>query len=137
GPPPVVPSEPRSTPLPTSPTRGEVPAGGAGTIEPQPRSSTLPLVGRVGEGVAPRTVGDVVEYLEALAAELVEGLRAPDPGWTATGAVLDPIPITIRPRLIACGPNEITSLLAGLDGSFVAPGPSGAPSRGRLDVLPP
>ncbi len=27
-------------------------------------------------------------------------------------------------------------LLAALDGRFVAPGPGGAPSRGRLDVLP-
>ena len=27
-------------------------------------------------------------------------------------------------------------LLDGLDGKFIAPGPSGAPSRGRLDVLP-
>src|SRR5690606_25613712 len=98
--------------------------------------STLPLVGRAGEGVVPRTVGDVVEYLEALAADLVEGISTPDPGWTATGAVLETIATTIRPRLIACGPNEITSLLAGLDGRFVAPGPSGAPSRGRLDVLP-
>lgn len=32
--------------------------------------------------------------------------------------------------------REISGLLAGLDGRFVAPGPAGAPSRGRLDVLP-
>ncbi|MGR2737763.1 cobaltochelatase subunit CobN [Billgrantia sp. Q4P2] len=31
---------------------------------------------------------------------------------------------------------EIQSLLDGLEGRFVPPGPSGAPSRGRLDVLP-
>jgi cobaltochelatase CobN len=31
---------------------------------------------------------------------------------------------------------EIQSLLDGLDGLFVPPGPSGAPSRGRLDTLP-
>ena len=30
----------------------------------------------------------------------------------------------------------MAGLLAGLDGRFVAPGPSGAPTRGRLDVLP-
>jgi cobaltochelatase CobN len=35
-----------------------------------------------------------------------------------------------------CGPAEIAGLLAALDGRFVPPGPSGAPSRGRLDVLP-
>ncbi|MBV9655550.1 MAG: cobaltochelatase subunit CobN [Acetobacteraceae bacterium] len=31
---------------------------------------------------------------------------------------------------------ERSALLAGLDGRFVQPGPSGAPSRGRADVLP-
>jgi cobaltochelatase CobN len=35
-----------------------------------------------------------------------------------------------------CGVAEQTSLLAALDGSFVVPGPGGAPSRGRIDVLP-
>lgn len=33
-------------------------------------------------------------------------------------------------------PEEMQGLLAALDGRFVQPGPSGAPSRGRLDVLP-
>lgn len=35
-----------------------------------------------------------------------------------------------------CGPAERTALLAALDGRRVAPGPAGAPTRGRLDVLP-
>ncbi|MGA7383170.1 MAG: cobaltochelatase subunit CobN, partial [Methylocella sp.] len=35
-----------------------------------------------------------------------------------------------------CGEAERASLLAALDGRFVAPGPGGAPSRGRIDVLP-
>ncbi len=35
-----------------------------------------------------------------------------------------------------CGAAERASLLAALDGGFVAPGPGGAPSRGRIDVLP-
>ncbi|HUB62965.1 MAG TPA: cobaltochelatase subunit CobN, partial [Methylocella sp.] len=40
-------------------------------------------------------------------------------------------------RLIdRCGEAESASLLAALDGRFVGPGPGGAPSRGRLDVLP-
>ncbi|WP_055047704.1 cobaltochelatase subunit CobN [Devosia sp. A16] len=88
-----------------------------------------------GGGGLVRTVGDVVEHLEGLAAELVDG-RPPDPDWHATAAVLSTIETTIRPRLAASGPNEIASLLVGLDGKFVLPGPSGAPSRGRLDVLP-
>jgi cobaltochelatase CobN len=50
--------------------------------------------------------------------------------------VLDWINTTLRPRLAACGRAEIDGLLAGLDGRVVAPGPSGAPTRGRPDVLP-
>ncbi len=40
------------------------------------------------------------------------------------------------PLSIACGAAEIDALLRGLDGRFVRPGPSGAPTRGRPDVLP-
>ncbi|PSC06692.1 cobaltochelatase subunit CobN [Alsobacter soli] len=36
----------------------------------------------------------------------------------------------------ACGPAEMDALLRALDGRFVEPGPAGAPSRGRADVLP-
>jgi cobaltochelatase CobN len=36
----------------------------------------------------------------------------------------------------ACAEAEMAGLVAGLDGRFVEPGPAGAPSRGRLDVLP-
>jgi cobaltochelatase CobN len=32
--------------------------------------------------------------------------------------------------------NEIQSLVNGLNGEFIPPGPSGAPTRGRLDTLP-
>lgn len=39
------------------------------------------------------------------------------------------------PRLAGCS-AEITHLLEGLRGRFVPPGPSGAPTRGRVDVLP-
>ncbi len=42
------------TPLPSSPTRGEVPLGARGTFEPIEPDHTLPLVGRVGEGVLSR-----------------------------------------------------------------------------------
>src|SRR5690606_31577599 len=82
-----------------------------------------------------RSNGDTLERLEALAAELVSS-REPEPEWTATRGVLETVETLIRPKLNACGPNEIRSLLDGLDGKFVQPGASGAPSRGRLDVLP-
>ncbi|WP_421695193.1 cobaltochelatase subunit CobN [Aestuariivirga sp.] len=82
-----------------------------------------------------RTNGDTVERLEAFAAALLEDTPCPD-GFTATRAVLANIGSHIRPTLRQCGPNEIASLLKGLEGRFVAPGSSGAPTRGRLDVLP-
>lgn len=87
------------------------------------------------ESVHLRTIGDVVEHLESVAADLVSG-TPPDPAWTATMAVLETVDTVIRPRLAASGPAEMQALLDGLDGKFIAPGPSGAPSRGRLDVLP-
>ncbi len=40
------------------------------------------------------------------------------------------------PAVAASGPAERAALLAALDGRFVKPGPAGAPSRGRRDVLP-
>ena len=93
----------------------------------------LPVPGQAAE-TGFRTAGDVVEALEALAAALVDGTAEP-PG-PLSAAVLSTIETVIRPRLRASGPNEIKALLDGLDGFFVQPGPSGAPSRGRLDVLP-
>jgi cobalamin biosynthesis Mg chelatase CobN len=83
-----------------------------------------------------RTTGDIVEHLESLAAQLVDGTLTAPADWTATAAVLATIASTIRPRLQQSGPAEMAALLNGLDGKFIAPGPSGAPSRGRLDVLP-
>lgn len=35
-----------------------------------------------------------------------------------------------------CGAAEMNALLRALDGRFIEPGPAGAPSRGRADVLP-
>ena len=39
-------------------------------------------------------------------------------------------------QLKACASSEISALLRALDGRFIQPGPGGAPSRGRMDVLP-
>jgi cobaltochelatase CobN len=81
-----------------------------------------------------RSAGDTVERLEALASALVEGSAAPPgPASTAVKAAIDS---EIRPAVRACGGREIAAMLDGLAGKFVAAGPSGAPSRGRLDVLP-
>jgi cobaltochelatase CobN len=83
-----------------------------------------------------RTNGDCVERLELLASGLVSGETLCDPAWTAAKMVLDEITQSIRPALQQSATNEISSCLAGLSGRFVPPGPSGAPTRGRLDVLP-
>jgi cobaltochelatase CobN len=82
-----------------------------------------------------RTNGDCIERLELLASKLVSGETQCDPEWTATKPVLDEIAQSIRPSLQQ-STNEIISCLQGLSGRFVPPGPSGAPTRGRLDVLP-
>jgi len=113
-----------------------------------------------------RTAGDTVERLEARARDLIESLlaRPPTPpspsrgegllsssgrlsppplrgrvGWgvgARTVKVLDDIATHLAPNLAACGDAEMAGLLSGLAGRFVPPGPSGAPSRGRPEVLP-
>ena len=81
-----------------------------------------------------RSNGDTVERLELLSQDLLwggEGANLP-----ATQAVLTEIAHTILPAVRACGPSEGRALLTALAGRAIAPGPSGAPTRGRLDVLP-
>lgn len=81
-----------------------------------------------------RTEGDTVERLERLAIALLDGHAAP-PG-PASAEVLEEIATTLRPLVAACGPAEGEAFLRALDGRAIAPGPSGAPTRGRPDVLP-
>jgi cobaltochelatase CobN len=89
------------------------------------------------DGVGPwRSAGDTVERLEGLALRIVTGDLSPDPAWRQTSAVLGWIQRQLRPAVLRCGEAESSGLLAGLDGRLVQPGPSGAPSRGRPEVLP-
>ncbi|WP_341910272.1 cobaltochelatase subunit CobN [Ferrovibrio terrae] len=83
-----------------------------------------------------RSHGDTIERLEILAKQLVADRRLPDEAWAATKAVLQEIDYRLRPAVLSCGRAEIENLLRGLDGRFVPPGPSGAPTRGRPEVLP-
>jgi cobaltochelatase CobN len=103
-----------------------------------------------------RTAGDTIERLELLALSLLrhpglepgsrffsshqDGSGTPDrvrgDEEKKTAAVLAAIRDDLAPRVDACGSAEKAALLAGLDGRFIAPGPSGAPTRGRPDVLP-
>lgn len=81
-----------------------------------------------------RSAGDTIERLEQLATAILEGMETPV--GPASQAVFDHIDDHVRPILAGCGPAEGGGLLTALDGQFVAPAPSGAPTRGRLDVLP-
>jgi cobaltochelatase CobN len=80
-----------------------------------------------------RTAGDTRERLELYARGILAGeLPAP----AAASDVVARVRGEVASALDRCGHGEIEGLLRGLDGRFVPPGPSGAPSRGRLDVLP-
>lgn len=88
-----------------------------------------------------RHAGHTRERLELLARQLVADHVVADAPWDAaawphTAPVLQRMRTVLRPRLDACGPQEIAQCLRGLSGQFVPAGPSGAPSRGRPDVLP-
>ena len=81
-----------------------------------------------------RSAGDTVERIDNLAAAMVAGRS--DPVGTASALVIDRALATIRERLAACGPRETEAMLRGLSGQFIPAGASGAPTRGRPEVLP-
>lgn len=94
------------------------------------------------------TASDTRERLELLAQRLIvhdvlevapascplEGMAELDLG--ATRAVLEIARERLLPALQSSAQHEQQALLDGLSGYFIAAGPSGAPTRGRLDVLP-
>jgi cobaltochelatase CobN len=96
------------------------------------------------------TGAGVIDALETLAGRLVAGLDAAgwDPGQApavAAGvlgaapgpvvAVLEFAAAEVVPRLDRT-PDEVTNLLAALEGRYVPAGPSGSPTRGLVNVLP-
>ena len=97
-----------------------------------------------------RNAGDVIEALEALCRRAYEQL-CPDafaahriPAVVAgllgqsdrrAESVLSYVGQHIYPSLLRTT-DEIDNLLRGLEGRFVPPGPSGAPTRGMVNVLP-
>jgi cobaltochelatase CobN len=89
-----------------------------------------------------RRVGDGVERLEQQALELcrwaLDGAHGQPPRVIGPNAipVLEHLRQVLLPRLLACGEQERLALLAGLEGRRIAAGPSGAPTRGRPDLLP-
>ncbi len=92
-----------------------------------------------------RRCGDAVALLEAQALDLLKPLLAPTTATAAsaavvvgptTQAVLERVRRQLLPCLLACASAERQALLRGLAGERIAAGPSGAPTRGRPDVLP-
>ncbi|WP_422419224.1 cobaltochelatase subunit CobN [Pseudomonas sp. GZD-222] len=108
----------------------------------QPWDGPRPALLQAQDEALWRTAGDTRERLEILAGHYITHTLAgtaevPDePGWSEVHAVLQALQQIVAPQLDACGPAELQGLLAALQGRFVPAGPSGAPSRGRLDVLP-
>ncbi len=93
-----------------------------------------------------RTIGDLIEALEQQAAELVEQLitnfqttnnQQPTTNnqQQITNNELQWISDRLLPALEQTN-QELTQLLRGLDGCYIASGPAGAPTRGRPEVLP-
>jgi cobaltochelatase CobN len=86
-----------------------------------------------------RTTGDAIAAIEQHAAELVEQLLAtnlkPQTPNSKLQTELAWIQNDLIPKLQQTS-QEIDNLLRGLDGKFVPSGASGAPTRGRADVLP-
>lgn len=84
-------------------------------------------------------VGDAIAALETEAAMLVEQLLVSPADLSQYAEVLQAelgwIRDSLLPRLYQTD-QEITHLLRGLDGRYVPSGASGAPTRGRPDVLP-
>jgi cobaltochelatase CobN len=81
-----------------------------------------------------RTQGDTLERLELYSQALLDGTsEAPGP---QSQEVMAEIKQVVLPVVRACGEHEGAGLLSALSGHFVVPAPSGAPTRGRLDVLP-
>jgi cobaltochelatase CobN len=80
-----------------------------------------------------RTQGEAIALIEQHAAELIENPSSNT--LPKTQKELDWIKGTLLPALQKT-PQEITHLLDGLDGKYVPSGASGAPTRGRPEVLP-
>ena len=86
-----------------------------------------------------RNQGDAIAILEEIAIELVEQIISNKPftlyPLPFTQTQLQWINDTLLPNLIKSD-REITNLLQALDGKYVPSGASGAPTRGRPEVLP-
>jgi cobaltochelatase CobN len=123
----------------------EAPAEWAPPAEGAPPAERMPLAGG-----APTSGGDVIDLLESGQMALLDALAASD--WDPGSAesvcaevlgrrdagverALRFAAAEVVPRIRRTG-EEIEHVVAALNGRHVPSGPSGSPTRGRLDVLP-
>jgi cobaltochelatase CobN len=125
------------------PTRGE-----SSSLRGAPAGVPTPL--RPWCAASPRTTGDLVEALHALARTLISQLAAADFDAGAAARLVHAVfghdvpDATAALRHLSCTlwpairrtSDEIGNLLLGLRGGYVPAGPSGAPTRGMTHVLP-
>ena len=86
-----------------------------------------------------RIIGDAVEAIEIAAAKLIEDHILENKSFSSLPSPLQKELTWIQNHLLPnlqLTPEEIKHLLQGLNGKYVSPGASGAPTRGRPDVLP-
>ena len=90
-----------------------------------------------------RRVGDGVAWLERRALDCCSALLELEPTSVQTlqpgehtGAVLERLQTRLVPNLLRCGRAEREAFLKAMAGGRIPAGPSGAPTRGRPDLLP-
>ncbi|MGF7153318.1 cobaltochelatase subunit CobN [Novosphingobium gossypii] len=106
----------------------------SGSISP-PASEVGVTIGAIGSPQQ-NTASEARWTLKQVQGDDVGERECSQVGDSKVQPVLHAIASNLAPRVDACGSAETAALLAGLDGRFVTPGPSGAPTRGRPDVLP-
>lgn len=118
-----------------------------------PGDFDLSILEKIGAQIAkkPRIFGDLIEILELYSGELIDRLISGELTLVRGGieSLSDFLPLSLietekelnwiakhlLPALLQTE-QEITNLLKGLNGDYVESGASGAPTRGRPDVLP-
>ena len=85
------------------------------------------------------SLSSVARPLNQVSNQAHGNVNSPPEVVSDTRAQLDLLATFVRhqlvPRLSRCA-DELSNLLKALNGHFVPPGPAGAPTRGRVDVLP-
>lgn len=107
------------------------------------RGKVMPgVAGETGGKIIARAHGSALEMIRSLAASGYSRDKVPEVISSCLGgsfpgveAALYYIVDTLVPNILNTS-EEMKSALSALSGGFVAPGPSGAPTRGQADILP-